>query len=56
VATLVSRLAAVPEIRRLTAVTAAQNTASWRLLERQGFRVTGLLRGSDEVRYKLSLI
>ena len=37
VAALVSRLAATPGIRRLTAVTAAQNTASRRLLERQGF-------------------
>ena len=55
VAALVGRLAAVPGIRRLTAVTGAQNTASRRLLERQGFRVTGLLAGTDEVRYTLSL-
>ncbi len=54
-AALVSRLAAVPGIRRLTAVTSAQNTASRRLLERQGFRVTGLLPDTDEVRYTLSL-
>jgi GNAT superfamily N-acetyltransferase len=55
VAALVGRLAAVPRIRRLTAVTGAQNTASRRLLERQGFRITGLLAGTDEVRYTLSL-
>jgi GNAT superfamily N-acetyltransferase len=55
VAALVSRLAAVPGIGRLTAVTGAQNTASRRLLERQGFRVTGLLAGTDEVHYTLSL-
>jgi RimJ/RimL family protein N-acetyltransferase len=55
VAALVGRLAAVPGIRRLTAVTGAQNTASRRLLERQGFRVADLLAGTDEVRYTLSL-
>jgi RimJ/RimL family protein N-acetyltransferase len=55
VAALVRRLAAVPGIRRFTAVTGAQNTASRRLLERQGFRLTGLLPGTDEVRYTLSL-
>jgi GNAT superfamily N-acetyltransferase len=55
VAALVGRLAAVPGIRRLTAVTGAQNTASRHLLERQGFRITGLLAGTDEVRYTLSL-
>jgi RimJ/RimL family protein N-acetyltransferase len=55
VAALVGRLAAVPGIRRLAAVTGAQNTASRRLLEHQGFRVTGLLAGTDEVRYTLSL-
>ena len=55
VAALIRRLAAVPGIRRLTAVTGADNTASRRLLERQGFRVTGLLAGADEVRYTLSL-
>jgi GNAT superfamily N-acetyltransferase len=55
VAALVGRLAAVPGIGRLTAVTGAQNTASRRLLERQGFRVTGLLAGTDEVHYTLSL-
>ena len=55
VAALVGRLAAVPGIGRLTAVTGAQNTASRRLLERQGFRVTGLLAETDEVHYTLSL-
>lgn len=49
------RRAAEPGIRRLTAVTGAHNTASRRLLERQGFRLTGPLPGSDEVRYTLSL-
>jgi RimJ/RimL family protein N-acetyltransferase len=55
VAALVGRLAAVPEIRRITAVTGAQNTASRRLLERQGFRITGPLPDTDDVRYTLSL-
>jgi RimJ/RimL family protein N-acetyltransferase len=55
VAALVRRLAAVPGIRRLAAITAVQNTASRRLLERLGFRVTGLLPGTDEMRYTLRL-
>jgi RimJ/RimL family protein N-acetyltransferase len=55
VAALVSRLAAMPGIRRLTAVTGAQNTASRRLLERQGFRITDPLPDTDDVRYTLSL-
>jgi RimJ/RimL family protein N-acetyltransferase len=55
VAALVGRLSAVPGIRRLTAVTGAQNTASRRLLERQGFRATGLLPDTDQVHYTLSL-
>jgi RimJ/RimL family protein N-acetyltransferase len=55
VAAFVGRLAAVPAIRRITAVTGAQNTASRRLLERQGFHLTGPLPGTDEVRYTLSL-
>ncbi|MBV9093327.1 MAG: GNAT family N-acetyltransferase [Streptosporangiaceae bacterium] len=55
VAALVGRLAGVPGIRRVTAVTGAENMASRRLLERQGFRVTCLLAGTDEVRYTLSL-
>jgi len=45
----------VQRIRRLTAVTGAQNTASRRLLERLGFRITDALPGTDEVRYTLSL-
>ena len=55
VAALVGRFAAVPRIRRLTAVTSAQNAASRRLLERQGFRITDPLPGTDEVRYTLTL-
>jgi len=55
VGALVSRLTAVPGIRRITAVTGAQNTASRRLLERQGFRITGPPPGTGEVRYTLSL-
>jgi RimJ/RimL family protein N-acetyltransferase len=55
VAALVEHLAAVPGVRRLTAVTGAQNTASRRLLERQGFHLTGPLPGTDEVRYTLGL-
>ncbi len=55
VAALVGRLAAVQGIRRVTAVTGAQNTASRRLLEGQGFRIAGTLPGADEVRYTLSL-
>jgi len=45
VAAFVRRLAEEPGIRRLTAVTGAQNTASQRLLERQGFHLTGPLSG-----------
>jgi RimJ/RimL family protein N-acetyltransferase len=55
VAALVRCLTAVPGIRRITAVTGAQNTPSRRLLERQGFRVTGPAPSADEVRYTLSL-
>jgi RimJ/RimL family protein N-acetyltransferase len=55
VAALVRCLTAVPEIRRLTAVTGAGNTASRRLLEGQGFHLKGPLPGTDEVRYTLSL-
>ncbi len=55
VAAFVQRLAAVPGIRQLTAVTGVKNTASRRLLERQGFHLTGPVPGTDEVRYKLSL-
>jgi len=51
----VGRLAAVPGVRRITAVTGAQNTASRRLLERQGFHITDPPPGTDEVRYTLSL-
>jgi GNAT superfamily N-acetyltransferase len=55
VAAFVQRLAAVPGIRRLTAVTDVKNTASRRLLERQGFHLTGPVPGTDEVRYTLNL-
>ena len=55
VAALVRRIAAVPGIRQITAVTGAQNAASRRLLDRQGFRVTDQLPDTDEVRYTLSL-
>jgi RimJ/RimL family protein N-acetyltransferase len=51
VAAFVRRLAEERGIRRLTAVTGSQNTASRRLLERQGFHLTGPLPGTDEVRY-----
>ena len=55
VAALVRQLATVQGIRRLTAVTGAENTASRRLLERQGFHLAGPLPGTGEVRYTLSL-
>ena len=55
VAALVGCLSAVPGIRRVTAVTGAQNTASRRLLEHQGFHLTGPLPDTEDVRYTLSL-
>jgi RimJ/RimL family protein N-acetyltransferase len=55
VGALVRRIAAAPEVRRITAVTGAQNTASRRLLERQGFRVTDQLPDTGQVRYTLSV-
>jgi RimJ/RimL family protein N-acetyltransferase len=55
VAALVRRIAAVPAVRRITAVTGAENAASRRLLERQGFRVTDQLPDTGQVRYTLSL-
>ena len=55
VAAFVRRLAKEPGIRRVTAVTGARNTASRRLLERQGFHLTGPLPGTDEVRYARNL-
>lgn len=54
-AALTRRLAVVPGIRRLTAVTSAGNTASRHLLERQGLHLTGALPGIDEVRYTRGL-
>ena len=44
--------ATVPELAGLTG---AQNTASRRLLERQGFRVTDQLPDTGQVRYTLNL-
>jgi GNAT superfamily N-acetyltransferase len=55
VAALVGRLATAPGIRRVTAVTGAHNTASRRLLARQGFRSAGTLPDTGEVRYTLNL-
>jgi RimJ/RimL family protein N-acetyltransferase len=55
VAALVGCLTAVPGIRRITAVTGARNTASRRLLERQGFRITGPTPDTGQVRYTLNL-
>jgi len=55
VSALVGRLATVPQIRQLVAVTDAGNTASRRLLERLGFRGTEPASGTDEVRYRLNV-
>ena len=55
VAALIKALARVPVVQRVTAVTGAQNTASRRLLERQGFQMTGTLPDTGEVRYTRSL-
>jgi GNAT superfamily N-acetyltransferase len=55
VAAFVRRLAQEPGIRRLAAVAGAQDTASRRLLERRGFRLTGPLPGTGEVRYTRNL-
>jgi RimJ/RimL family protein N-acetyltransferase len=55
VAALVGCLSAVPGIRRITAVTGADNIPSRRLLERLGFRVDGSLPDTGEVRYGLSV-
>jgi len=52
---LVGCLSEVPGIRRLVAVTGADNTASRRLLERLGFRLDGSLPDAGEVRYALDL-
>ncbi len=41
---LVERAFAEPELQRLEAVCSVDNEASWRLLERRGFRREGLLR------------
>ena len=55
VSALVKRLAAMQQIRQVTAVTGTSNTASRRLLERQGFHLAGQLPATDEVRYTLNL-
>jgi ribosomal-protein-alanine N-acetyltransferase len=55
VAGLVGRLAAVPGIRRIVAMTGADNTASRRLLERLGFRLDGSPPVAGEVRYALDV-
>ena len=54
-AALVRHIATVPGTRRLTAVTGADNTASRRLLERQGFHLTSPTPRTDEVHYTLRL-
>jgi RimJ/RimL family protein N-acetyltransferase len=55
VGALVERLATVPGIREVTAVTGAENLASRRLLEAQGFQLAGELPATAEVRYTLNL-
>jgi RimJ/RimL family protein N-acetyltransferase len=55
VAAFTGRLASVPGIRRLTAVTGADNTASRRLLEGLGFHLMAPLPDPGEVRYTLVL-
>lgn len=55
VGALVGRLASVPGVRVVTAITGTGNVASRRLLERQGFRCTGPLPDRDEVRYALEV-
>ena len=55
VSALIKRLAAIPRISQVTAVTGTGNTASRRLLERQGFQLTGQLPATDEMRYTLDL-
>ena len=45
----------MPEISQITAVTGAGNTASRRLLERCGFRLTQALPDTDEVCYTLGV-
>ena len=55
VGAFVERLATVPEISQVTAVTGAENLASRRLLEAQGFHLSGELPATAEVRYTRSL-
>lgn len=55
VSALVKRLATIPQIRQITAVTGTSNTASRRPLERQGSHLTGQLAATDEVRCTLNL-
>ena len=55
VAALIERLATVPGIRAVTAVTGADNLASRRLLERLGFLLADFVPGANQVRYLLNL-
>jgi RimJ/RimL family protein N-acetyltransferase len=55
VGALAGCLSAMPGIRRITAVTGAENVASRKLLDRLGFRFEGAITGTDEVRYALSV-
>jgi L-amino acid N-acyltransferase YncA len=54
VGALVRRLATVPGIRQVTAVTGAGNVPSRRLLERLGFQLDVSLPDTGEVRYVLT--
>ena len=55
VAALIERLATVPGIRAVTAITGADNLASRRLLERLGFLLADFVPGANQVRYLLNL-
>jgi RimJ/RimL family protein N-acetyltransferase len=55
VAAFLGRLATVPAVRQVTAVTGADNTASRRLLERQQFQLDGPVPDTDQVRYTRNL-
>jgi RimJ/RimL family protein N-acetyltransferase len=55
VGALVERLSSVESLRRITAVTGADNVPSRRLLERLGFKVTDQLPDSGEVGYALTV-
>jgi len=55
VSAFLRRLGTVPQVRDVTAVTGAENVASRRLLEAQGFHLAGELRATAEVRYVRTL-